>query len=167
MNSSPGCISAVEDEHLRRMAGGDRERRRAAFERRDALLQHGVGRVADAGIDVAEGLQPEQRGGVVDVVEHEGGGLVDRRRARAGGRVGLRAGMDGERGEAGSAVGHGARPGAVGANASADGAGLSNRGGASRQDPAVALIRNRRTSFGGGSRTFFYQAAEIGINEYR
>ena len=72
----------------------------AAFERGDALLQHRVGRIADARIDVAEGLQPEQRGGVVDVVEHEGGGLVDRRRARAGRRVGLRAGVDGKRGEA-------------------------------------------------------------------
>ena len=83
--------------HLRGVAGGDRERRGAAFERGDALLQHRVGRVADARVDVAEGLQAEQRGGVIDVVEHEGGRLVDRRRARAGGRVGLRAGMDGKR----------------------------------------------------------------------
>ena len=82
------------------MAGGDGERRRAAFERRDALLQHGAGRVADARVDVAERLQAEQRGGVVDVVEDEGRGLVDRRRARARRRVGLGAGVDRERGEA-------------------------------------------------------------------
>src|SRR6266480_2136 len=35
-----------------------------------------------------------ERGGVVDVVEHIGGGLVDRGRARAGHRVGSRTGMD-------------------------------------------------------------------------
>jgi len=45
--------------------------------------------------------------GVIDVLEHEGGGLIDRRRARAGGRVGLRAGVDGKRREARSAFGHG------------------------------------------------------------
>ena len=96
----------MEDQHLRGVAGGDREARGAAFERRDPLLQHGVGRVADAGVDVAERLQPEQRGGVIDVVEHERRGLIDRRCARAGGRVGLRAGMDRERGKAGNAFGH-------------------------------------------------------------
>ena len=58
-------------------------------------------RVADAGVDVAEGLQPEQRGGVVDVVEHEGGGLVDRGCARARRGIGLRARMDGKGGETG------------------------------------------------------------------
>ena len=91
----------MKRQHLRGVAGRDREAGGAAFERRDALLQHRVGRVADAGIDVAEGLQAEQRGGVIDVVEHEGRRLVDRRRARAGGRVGLRAGVDRKRGKAG------------------------------------------------------------------
>ena len=85
---------AVQHDHLRGMAGGDREPRSAAFERGDPLLQHRRGRVADAGIDVAEGLQAEQRGGMVDILEHEGGGLVDRRRARPGRRIGLCAGMD-------------------------------------------------------------------------
>ena len=37
-------------------------------------------------VDVAELLQVEQRRGMVDVVEHVGGGLVDRDRAGAGGR---------------------------------------------------------------------------------
>ena len=77
-----------------------------AFERGDSLLEHRVGGIADAGIDVAEGLQPEQRRRMIDVLEHERGGLVNRRRACAGGRVGLGAGMDCERGEAGDAVGH-------------------------------------------------------------
>ena len=92
--------------NLRGMARATRKRRGAAFERRDALLQHRLRRVADAGVDVAERLQPEQRGGVIDVVEHEGRGLVDRRRARAGRRIGLGAGMDGEGGEAGRTFGH-------------------------------------------------------------
>ena len=97
---------AVHDEHLRGVAGGDREAGGAAFERGDALLQHGIGRVADARIDVAEGLQAEQRGGVIDVLEHERRRLVDRGCARARGRVGLGAGVDRERSEAWGAVGH-------------------------------------------------------------
>ncbi len=108
----------LEGDELRGMAGADGERRGAAFQRGDALLQHAVGRVADAAVDIAERLQPEQRGGVVDIVEHEGGGLVDRRHPRLGGRVRLRAGMDGERGEAGAmgvgAVGHRRSPVAFG-----------------------------------------------------
>ena len=91
----------MHDQHLRRMAGGDSEPGRAALERRDPLLQHGAGRIADTRVDVAEGLQAEQRGGVIDVVEHEGCGLIDRCRTRAGGRIRLRAGVDGEGGKAG------------------------------------------------------------------
>ena len=86
--------------------GGDGQPRGAAFERGDALLEHRVGRIADAGIDVAEGLQAEQRGGVVDVLEYERGGLIDRRGARAGGGIRLGAGVDRERGKAWNAVGH-------------------------------------------------------------
>ena len=94
----------VEHQRLRRVTGGHGERRRAAFERRDALLEHRLGRIGDAGIDVAEGLEIEQRRGVLDVVEDEGRGLIDRRGARAGRGVGLGAGMDGERVEAGLAL---------------------------------------------------------------
>ena len=97
---------AVHGHHLRGVAGGDRQARGAAFQRGDALLQHRVGGIADAGIDVAEGLQAEQRGGVVDVLEYERGGLVDRRGARAGGGIRLGAGVDRERGKAWNAVGH-------------------------------------------------------------
>ena len=94
----------MEDERLRRVARGDGERRRAAFERRDALLEHGLGRVHDARIDVAEDLEIEQRRRVIGAVEHEGRGLVDRRDPRAGGGIGLRAGMNGQSVEAGLAV---------------------------------------------------------------
>ena len=78
----------------------------ASFERGDALFQHRVGRVADAGIDVAERLQVEQRGGVVGVVEDERGGLINRRCARTGGGVGLCTGMHGERGKSRKAIAH-------------------------------------------------------------
>jgi hypothetical protein len=78
--------------------GGDRAD--AAFERRDALFEHGVRRVRDARIDVAGALHVEERGGVVGVAEHERRRLVDRRRAGAGHRVGLLTGVQRERVEA-------------------------------------------------------------------
>ena len=99
----------VHHDDLRGVAGGDREAGGAAFERGDALLQHGIGRIADAGVDVAERLQAEQRGGVIDVIEHERGGLVDRRGARAGGRIGLRAGVNRKRRKSRDVFGHDAR----------------------------------------------------------
>ena len=98
---------AVHHDHLRGVAGGDREPGGAALERGDPLLQHRRGRVADAGIDVAERLQAEQRGRMVDVLEHERGGLVDRRRARAGGGIGLCAGVDRQGRKTWDALGHG------------------------------------------------------------
>ncbi len=53
-------------------------------------------------------LQVEQRGGVVGVAEDIGGGLVDRHRARAGGRIGLLAGMQAQRVEMEElGIGHG------------------------------------------------------------
>src|SRR4029079_9028371 len=85
----------VEGEELRRVARGDRERCRTPFKRGDAALEHRLRGVGDAGVDIAEGLQPEQRGGVVGVVKDVGGGLVDRRRARARRRVGGGAGVPG------------------------------------------------------------------------
>ena len=86
----------MHHEHLRRVAGSNGKARGAAFERGDAFLEHRIGRVADAGVDVAERLQSEQRGRVIDILEHERRRLVDRRRACSGGGIGLRAGMDGE-----------------------------------------------------------------------
>ena len=44
---------------------------------------------------------------MVDVLEHERSRLIDRSCARAGGRVGLRAGVNRKRGKAWGAVGHG------------------------------------------------------------
>ena len=61
----------MHHDHLRCMARGNSEPGRAALERRDTFLQHGAGRITDARIDVAKGLQAEQRGGMIDVVEHK------------------------------------------------------------------------------------------------
>src|SRR5690606_15410360 len=83
----------MEDEHLRGMAGGSGQCGGAALERRQLLLQHGLGRIHDPGVDVAESLQPEQRGGVIGALEDEGGGLVDRGRPCARGRIGPGSGM--------------------------------------------------------------------------
>lgn len=79
----------MKHEDLGGMAGSDRERPGAAFERGDALFEHVVGRVAEPRIDVAEGLQAEQRGGMLDIVEDERRRLIDRGCARAGGGIGL------------------------------------------------------------------------------
>ncbi len=50
----------MQGDDLRGMPGGDRQSGGAAFERGDALLQYRVGWIADARVNVAEGLQAEQ-----------------------------------------------------------------------------------------------------------
>ena len=93
------------------MTGGGAAGGRAALERGKAQFQHRDRGVGQARIDVAELLQVEQGGGVIDVVEHVGGGLIDRHGPGAGGRVGLRTGVDRQGLEAVGALGHGAGPG--------------------------------------------------------
>ncbi len=88
-------VGEVEDrERLGGLAGGQEQRRDAAFERGDALLDDVLGRVHDPGVDVAGLGQAEQRGGVLGAVERVGRGLVDRQRPRVGGDVGRLAGVD-------------------------------------------------------------------------
>ena len=82
---------------LRRHAGRCGECCTSAFECGHSFLQRGHRGIGNARIDVAEGLQVEQRGGVIGAVEHEGRGLVDRQRASAGGRVGNLAGVQAQR----------------------------------------------------------------------
>ena len=101
-----GHQQLLQHHDLRGMTRRHRQRRGAALERGDALFQHRIGRIADPGVDVAERLQPEQRSGVVGIIEHEGRGLVDRRRPRAGGRIGLRTGMHGKGGKSRNTIGH-------------------------------------------------------------
>src|SRR5215469_14439577 len=92
------------------MAGSDGDACGPALERSHPLLEYGVGGIADAAIDIAESLQTEQRGRMIDIIEHERRRLVDRRCAGPSGWVGLGAGMHGKRRKAGSTVGHGAVP---------------------------------------------------------
>jgi hypothetical protein len=101
-----GTHDGVEHDHLRGMAGRYRKCGRAALERGDPLFQHSLGRIHDARVDVAEGLQTEQRRCMVDIVEDEGRRLVDRRRARAGGGIGLCACMNRKRVEPWNSLGH-------------------------------------------------------------
>ena len=75
----------------------ERQSRDAPFERGDALLEHVGGRIHDPGIDVAEFLEREQVGGVLGALELIGGGLVDRHRDGAGGRIGAPTGVQRER----------------------------------------------------------------------
>ena len=72
----------------RRLAAGRGNGANAAFKRRHPLLQHRVGRVADAGVNMPGALQVEQAGGVVAGLEHERGGKVNRHSTRSGGGVG-------------------------------------------------------------------------------
>ncbi len=84
--AGPGEVEQCE--HLGGVTGRDGDRRAAAFERRDALLEHVVGGIHDAGVDVAERAQAEEVGGVVGVLEVVGHRLVDRHSASAGGGIG-------------------------------------------------------------------------------
>ena len=86
-----------EREQVRRLPARRRHRRRAAFERREALLEDVRRRVHDAGVDVAELLQAEELCRVVGAVEREGRGLVDRHGPAVGAGVGLLAGVELER----------------------------------------------------------------------
>ena len=54
------------------------ERGDAAFERRDAVLEDGLGGIHDAGVDVPEFLETEECGGVRRVAKDVAGRLVDR-----------------------------------------------------------------------------------------
>ena len=68
----------------------------AAFECRDALLQHGVGGVAQARIDMSGTLHVEQGRGVIRIGEGKRGGLVNRCSPGPRRRVWLRPGVQGQ-----------------------------------------------------------------------
>jgi hypothetical protein len=64
---------------------------------RAAVPPSSLGRVHDAGVNVAEFLQAEECCSVIGIVEHVSRRLVDRRSAGAGRRVRLCARMHGQR----------------------------------------------------------------------
>jgi len=72
----------------------------AALEAGEPLLQRLDRRVADPAVNVARLVEREQVRRVVGVVEHERGGLVDRRCPGAGRRVGFLAVVEATRLEA-------------------------------------------------------------------
>ncbi len=96
------------------LAAGGGDRAGPAFEGRHALLEYGVGRVADAAVDMTRTFEVEQRGRVLAGVEDERGRQMDGQRARAGRRVGRRAGVQRQRVESGvGGAGHGVLPGQI------------------------------------------------------
>ena len=83
-----GVADVLHREQRGRLPGSHRERRHAALERRHPLLQHGLGRIPDAGVDVAQLFQGEQIAGVFGRIELVRRRLIDRHRNRGGRRVG-------------------------------------------------------------------------------
>ena len=79
-----------------RHAGGHGKAADATFHFRHACLEHGVGRIHDAAIDVAGHLQVEQVGAVLRVVEGVCHRLVDRHGHGLGGGIGCIAAMNGD-----------------------------------------------------------------------
>ena len=92
-----GVAQRQDRQRFRKLTRRRRQRADATFERGNALLKHVVGRVHDAGVDVARFLQREQRRRVIGVAELVRGRLVERDGARAGRRVGRIAGVQGQR----------------------------------------------------------------------
>ncbi len=76
------------------LAGADAQRLEPALERGDALLQHRIGRVVDAGVAEPVDLEVEQRRPVLGAVERVGDGLIDRHRHRLGGGLDVVAAVD-------------------------------------------------------------------------
>ena len=70
-------------------AGCDGQTCGAAFEGCNAVFEHALGGVGQAAVDVAWIRQSETGLGVVKIMEHVAGGLVDRHRAGIGCRIGL------------------------------------------------------------------------------
>ena len=83
-----------DDSQMKRcLTAGRRNSTYAAFQRRDPLLEHGVGGVAEPRIHVSGALNVEQRCRVIRVGEAKGCRLVDRCRSRARRGIRLRTGM--------------------------------------------------------------------------
>jgi hypothetical protein len=75
----------------------DRERADTAFEFADAFLEHRGRRIGDTAVAKAFRFEIEQGRAVIGAVERIGDGLVDRDGNGLGGRIGLVAGVNGDR----------------------------------------------------------------------
>jgi anti-sigma factor RsiW len=78
----------LDREERRGLSRGERQRGHAAFQRGDAFFQNRLGRIHNAGVDIAELLEREQVARVLGGIELVGRRLIDRHRHRMGGRVG-------------------------------------------------------------------------------
>ena len=91
------CAHQRADGQVQRcLAAGHGDCAGTAFERRHALLQHRIGGVADARIDMATALHVEERRRMVTGLEDEGRCQVDGHGACAGGGVGRGACVQGQ-----------------------------------------------------------------------
>ena len=91
-----GAGQVEHREGLGRLPARHRQGRDAPLEFGHPLLEHIVGGVHDAGVDVPELAKAEEIGSVLGAVEDVARGGVDRHGARVGGRVDDLAGVDGE-----------------------------------------------------------------------
>jgi hypothetical protein len=98
-----GLEQHLKDHDLRGMSGS---RMTVPPSSAAMLFQHRLGRVSNPGVNISKRLQSEQRRRMIGIVEHEGRRLVDRRYPRAGGGIGLRAGVHSKGGKAGGTIGH-------------------------------------------------------------
>ena len=92
-------------DELRRLSTPYSQRTHATLQRSHALLEDRGGGIHDAGINIPQPLQVEQRRRVGRVFEYVGRGLVHRDRARAGFGIGLLTGMQGTSSEPETVVG--------------------------------------------------------------
>ena len=92
-NMIAGIQQRGDGEMHRRHAACGADRADAVFQRRQALLQHGRRRIGNARVDVAGAFKVEQACGVIGIVEHIRGGLVNRHGTRACDRVGMLPGV--------------------------------------------------------------------------
>ena len=88
-----GAREVLQSERRRGLSRRQRQRADATLHRRHALLQHIVGRIHDARIDIAEFLEREQVRGVLGIAELIRRGLIDRYGNGTGRRVRTPAGV--------------------------------------------------------------------------
>ncbi|MHC2787385.1 hypothetical protein ACVMBZ_006626 [Bradyrhizobium liaoningense] len=97
-NDVAAVIGDVDEGEMQRgLPGRDCKRADAAFKLGDTLLQHRTGRIGDAAVAKAFGLEIEQGGAMIGAVEGVGRGLVDRYGHRMRGGFGLVAGVNSDR----------------------------------------------------------------------